>query len=701
MSLDHQRQDVETDKQTLKEGVTLVELWLRKIKRAQDDEEAWRKDAKEAIDIYEAGDKSNPAFNILNSNVDTLLPAVYNSTPVPDVRRRFGDADPIAKQVVDVEERMLSYSVDQYDIDDEFEAVVRDALVSGRGVARVRYRPHTTQGVVGYQEATCERVPWDKFIRGPAASWRKTPWVAFEHDYTREQLLQVSADKGKLVDLGDGGKDSDGDKDVLASGVMKTAKVFEIWDKPKRRVLFIAESFKSEPLAIHDDPMGLQDFFPVLKPIHPQRRVSSMVPVCPYKILKPLIDELDTITKRISKLVKQLKVRGVYWSDLEQDFERVTGLEDGQFIASKNAGAFVSSGGIDKTIWVWPIEPIVKALQQLYVQRNEIKQTIYEVSGLSDIMRGASDPSETLGAQEIKQQWGSIKVQTLQRRVQGAARELFRAKVALFAKHWTDENIRLMTALPATDEQAQIWPQVMQLFRSDGSNFRVDIETDSTIRADLTRNQQTMNNFLTGTAQFATSVGGVVQSMPQYANQTLPVLVEVYTAFARQHKLGKQAEDALDKLSTIAQQLSQQPQEDKPDPAAQKAEAEMQVMQAKAQMEAQTKQADLQSNMQMKQLEMAHAERMAELAERKAMMELQVKQAELDLKRQEMELKAQSMQMDQAAKAREMELKEESQELDREAMYDAREHEAESSAIKLDAMRKSAAAKTNGREARS
>lgn len=76
------------------------------------------------------------------------------------------------------------------------------------------------------------------------------------------------------------------------------------------------------------------------------------------------------------------------------------------------------------------------------------------------------------------------------------ARELFRAKVALYAKHFTDENLSMMTGLPQNQEQQQVWPQVLQVFRSDARSYRIDIETDSTIRADMTRNQEQMNKFL-------------------------------------------------------------------------------------------------------------------------------------------------------------------------------------------------------------
>lgn len=638
---------IQSDKDALEAGTTEAELWLKKIKRAQDDEKRWREEAKEAVAAYEASEDKQPiSFNIFHSNVETLIPALYNSSPVPDVRRRFGDADPIAKQVVDLSERSISYSIDQYDVDDTFVAVIRDAAVTGRGVARVVYSAYKN----GYQETTCERVVWDKFIRGPARSWAKVPWIAFEHDLTKDELAKLNPEKASKLQLGEAGDQSDKDTSKDPAGVLKTRRVYEIWYKKSRSVVFVDD--QKEIWKTGEDPLKLPDFFPVLQPLQPVKRPSSMVPVCQYTVYKPLIDELDVVTKRITKLVKQLKVRGLIDSEMSPDFELLRTADDGQYVAASNAGTFASQGGLEKSIAHWPMDPIVSALQQLYLQRDAIKQTIYEVTGIADILRGATNPNETLGAQQIKQQWGSLRIQRLQNEVARLARELFRAKVALYAAHFTDDNLSMMTGLPLDEEQKQIWPQVLQVFRSDARSFRIDIETDSTIRADMTRNQEQMNQFLAGSAQFAQGMAGLIQ-IPQVGQGALPVMVEVFTSFARKFKLGKQAEDALDKLSQVTQQMAQQPQQEQPNPEAEKAKMEMQFMQQKAQLELQTMQAKTANDAQAMQMKTEHDQRMMQLAEQKAQMEVELKQVELQLKREEMALKAQVAQQDAQIRSQE------------------------------------------------
>jgi hypothetical protein len=65
-----------------------------------------------------------------------------------------------------------------------------------------------------------------------------------------------------------------------------------------------------------------------------------------------------------------------------------------------------------------PIIDFMNALDKLFLAREQCKQAIYEVMGISDIMRGATKASETATAQRIK---GSMGVSRLDDRKQQAA----------------------------------------------------------------------------------------------------------------------------------------------------------------------------------------------------------------------------------------------------------------------------------------
>ena len=334
-------------------------------------------------------------------------------------------------------------------------------------------------------------------------------------------------------------------------------------------------------------------------------------------------DELDQITKRISALVKVLKWRGIRPAQIAE-LDKLAEADDGDLIPSETAAAVLAmgqtGGDMSKAIWLMPIEKLILVIRELVAQREITKQIVFEISGLSDVLRGATDPNETLGAQQLKAQFGSMRTQQRQREVQRFARDLMRIKADIIGGKFSTETLSLVTGiqLPTVEQkqaaqaateaqepppeavqvlQLPTWDEVRQVMGNDAlRSFRVDIESDSTIAADLSKAQQNMSAFVEGLASFFAAIGPGVQS----GDIPKDVATDLLTGFARSFKLGKQAEDALERLG-------QQPQQDGPDPAALKAqveqqaeEAERQADQEKAQAEADLKRAVAAEEMSLK-----------------------------------------------------------------------------------------------------
>ena len=563
----------------------LVALWLDAIALAGKEESDWRDGAADALAAYkgEVKDKARAQrrFNILFSNVETIAPAVYNSVPTPDVRRRFSDDDPVGRTAAQVLERALSSSVDGYGFDPIMRRSVKDTLITGRGVVRVRYEPTMADGALIYERVGCESVYWADFRRGPARTWESVPWVAFRHFLTREELERLNPKIGATIDLDarlQGVEDKDGQPPAQ---IFQRATVWEIWDRERRRVLFIAPAYRDAPLVEADDPLGLADFFPVPCPLYAIDTPDSLVPVEPYRLYKDLADELDRVTRRIASLTAALKWRGAYADPTLGDFlVKFEKLADGEFAPMDNPSAFqAGAGGLEKAFWMMPIEQAAGVLQQLYAAREQIKASIYEVTGISDIVRGASQASETATAQSIKSQWGSLRIQRLQAEVQRFARDLLRLKAEIIAEKFEPQSLMAASGIPVDE-------QVMALLRNDAMRtYRVDIETDSTIQADVARAQQNASGFVAGFGQFMQAVGPAVQA------GALPVEVArtMLQSFARSFKLGRAVEDAIDTIGQSQPQAPGAPQADAQAAAQQQAQQEAAQAQAEAQAEAQMK----------------------------------------------------------------------------------------------------------------
>lgn len=585
----------ESRAEAFKDGASTHAYWTNAIALAGTDEKTWRKNAETAIKIYEADNR--PAFNILFSNTETIKAAVYNSLPVPDIRTRNGDRNEPARKGAALIERAVNYGMDEYDFDDTLRATVHELSLAGRGVGWVEYEPlmrtvqiedDQGQPIVGpdgkpqlppkmgpdgkpmtrdqivWQSAKCRRIPYDKFRHGPADQWGDVPWVARLKGYTRDELRKIPgidpavADKVPL-DMTDG--DPGEDKPTAQRDAFKKAAGWEVWDKDTRQVFIIAPGHSDGPLAVIPDPLALLDFFPCPRPLIAIRKNGSLCPSTPYDIYSKQAEELNTVSERIIALIGILKYRGVRAAEVKE-IEQVTNLDDGEFVASEGALAVLAQQkSLSDAIWVMPIDKIVAVVRELVVQRAEIKQAIYEITGIADIMRGASSPSETYGAQQIKAQWGSLRVQDMQRDIQRFVRDIIRLKSEIIASKYTAETLGVL------NNGEPVAPEVMQILRDDvRRSYTIDIETDSTIRGDLQRSQQNMGMFLQGTAQFAQSIGPLVATPNNPAGVIPPqIALAVYSSFARQFKLGKEVEDLMAQhIEQAAQTGGQAP----PDPEA-------------------------------------------------------------------------------------------------------------------------------------
>ena len=286
-----------------------------------------------------------------------------------------------------------------------------------------------------------------------------------------------------------------------------------------------------------------------------------MTPVCPFVIYKKLADELDLCTKRINKIMKGLKVRALVAGSASKVIDLST-ADDNEIIVDSDLEGLAQIG-LDKAVLWWPVDQAVKVLQQLYAQREEVKAAIYEITGISDIVRGASNANETLGAQEIKTKWGALRIQKMQRMIERQVRDLFSLMAEILTSgKFSEKTLQAMTGIEFTDGMRQLMSQHVL------TSYRVDIESDSTVRADLTHEKAEMSEFLQGTAQYFAAMQPLVQAEPQMAK---PV-AEIYSSFASVYNLGKQAEDALDEMVELAKKA---PQQERPNPEAEKAQAEM------------------------------------------------------------------------------------------------------------------------------
>jgi hypothetical protein len=614
----------------------LGSAWIDKIKQSEKREKDWMKDAEDAECAYLAGQtddisKTVPEWNILHSNVETIVPAIYNSTPNPDIRPRHsttGD-DPMAQAVKDVAnlyERGIAMQIDDNRLDAEMEALAQDVFVAGRGIMRMRFDADVEDIVEQYPDETgqiievptgeqrvinervlYENVAWRDYREGPAKRWRDAPWVAFRHFISEEELERIRDEEMW---------DAQHEKNENAEEQEKDVDVWEIWCRESGKVYFVSEE-KCLVLKVEEDPLGLPGFFPCAQPVQPITATGKRIPVCPYKIYKTQAEELNRISKRIMAILAGIKVRGGVASAAEA-ISQIAQAGDNELIPLADVEGLIASGGIEGAVLWWPIDKAIVVLKELYIAREQIKNSIYEITGISDIIRGHGAASETATAQQIKTEWGSLRIKKMQRLIERQVRDAFVITAEIMSRHFSPEGLFKAAGMPPD-------PQLMQMVQGGLDHYRIDVESDSTVRADTSQKREEMARFLEGTGQFFSVMAPIVAQAPQGAG----VLAELYGAFTAQFNLGKTAEDAITEMVEMARQMSKQPQDN---PQKQAMEMEMQAKQG----EMQLRQVEMQTEAQVKAAEM------------------QLKREEIAFKREELAFKREELAVERAQIAGQM-----------------------------------------------
>lgn len=603
--------------EAITDGQKSVQHWMKEIQAASTHEKKWRERAEKIVKRYRDDDRKDEdnaqsRFNVLFANVEVLKGVTYQKTPVPDVRRRFLDKSPVARQVAQILQRAISYSIETYEFDSVMEAVVLDMLLPGRGVAAIKYVPTfgkqpmmdaMGQPVLGedgkpvfpkvYEEVRCEYFEWDMFRMKPAKRWSKVSWVAFGELYTKDDLKSAfGEEKANRCSLDWKPKDEENTDESL-----KRALVWTVWDKKAKKVRFVSKGYPEAPLLEVDDPLGLEGFYPCPKPVYSIYGTTSMIPVPEFIQYQDQAIELDLITERIDKLVDQLRFRGVQDAS-KSELDKLADAKDGEFIPIENLAAMMEAGGLDKLMLTAPLDTLAKVLLGLYDQRERVLQIIYQITGLSDIVRGASKASETATAQELKGRYANVRIAPRQKAIAKFARDLFRMTAEIIAEKFEPETLKMMTGpdlwmieqkVPNPQNPQQMvtqkvdaTQQIMEMLRNEKlRGFNIDVETDSTIQPDAAEEQKNRIELLTGVSNFITGIAPAVQSgaMPK------DVALEFLTFGVRGFKASPQLEDAIDRIG----EDKQDPQKVQQQAMQQKAQAaEMAVKEAEAQ-EAQAK----------------------------------------------------------------------------------------------------------------
>jgi len=588
--------------------------WIGEIERAHAAHEPWLALARKVVRRYR-GDEAEVSggvrqrrFALLWSNMETLEPAVFARAPVAVVGRRWKDADPVGRVASEVLERALNFSLESTDFLSLMAAVRKDFLLVGRGQAWVRYAPRfavadgeggeaqaapdgqIAEGgepyeVVAWEEAIPDHVAYEDFLTDPARTWAEVRWVARRVFMTRDELAtRFGADLGAQIPL-DHGADGAGGEPDRGGGEDRPAKaaIYEIWDKPSRRAIWISRAWPDAPLDEREDPLRLKDFFPCPAPALGTTAPGSLLPQPDYSYYRGQDADISALTQRIGLLTDALKVVGFYAAGGEQKdrLQDLLASETNTLIPIDSWAAFQDKGGVEGMVAWLPLKMVSDTLQGCVAARQQLIDDVYQLTGIADILRGDVDPAETATATRTKASWGASRVRAKQMELARFARGVLAIMGQIIAARFQPQTLAAMSdvrLLPDPAAKAALqgalaagavapapglaqllaaptWAEVLALLRDDALRaFRIDVETDSTIEPNDGDEKQRRIEFIEAVGAYIARSAPAIQLMPQLT----PVIAQGLLFLVRGFRVGREMEavieQAMDDLAAAAAQ---------------------------------------------------------------------------------------------------------------------------------------------------
>jgi hypothetical protein len=598
--------------------------WLKMIEEAEKTFDRYHTNCDNIDKIYSdleklAGDSGERQMQMFWANIEVLKPSIYARAPVPVVTPKFKSRKSLPRTAADVLERCLLASYDLEDVHQQMLAVRDDLVLGGRGQMWLRYEMDEDSQT---QAVRYEHVERRDFLHDPARKWSEVRWVARRAWLTDEkgkarfpnewQRVQMEARKDSAVDNSEG---------------EKVGEVWEIWHREKGVVVWVAAKQQRDGnvLDIQPPPFNLHRFFPCPKPAYATLKRGTLRPVPDFNYYKDQISEINELTARISALSEGLKLKGFYAAgvgDIAEAIETAMKATDNNAILIPVPN-WAALGGVaikDSIAWL-PIVDVATTIKELIILRQQLITDVYQITGISDIMRGSTDAGETLGAQQLKSQYGNVRIRDRQEALINLALEVTEIAAEIMAENFAPETLKTLSQIEDVPTQADIqqqimgiqqqvmqaqqnpqimamaqqnpqqaqqllmqaqqqiqtlqntvtWEAVVQLLQDQKTRpFVLDIETNSTIQPDEQADKMARTEALTAIGGFLGQALPLVQAAPESG----PFVAETLKWVASGFRMGRGMETSIDEFSDKIAQIAKQPKPPAPEQIKAQAEAE-------------------------------------------------------------------------------------------------------------------------------
>lgn len=553
--------------------------WLSKARGYYDDYE------KE--DLANEGKQNDTSSNsVFYSNVEILKPASYSATPNAQIMRRKTNSKQVYKDASEILQQGCAYFIDEANFDYALNQAVQDRLIVGRGTVWLDYLEeensyfdNVSQTTVNdnKQDIRFDYVHYEDFGHTVVEKWEQVGQV-WRTIYLNKKDFKASFPGAPYDDALFSHKSKNDDD---SSNMSNRAAVIELWCKETRAQYYFckANSDKKDDVDFLKVNRGFREysgFFPCPMPLYGNLKNKSLIPKPDYDHYQPLVKKIESIDCQIDDLLSDIKVRGIFENSLKGIKEMLEGKNN--FTGVDTLKAITENGGVQNLIQMYDFSPSIAALNVLYQARQFWEQKIHDITGISDIVRGVSDPNETAKAQHFKGQYAGQRLSVRQKAVQIFCRDLIVILAETLALYFSEKNLYEISEIIdlQTNDKNEASLRFMEAYKvlnNEGAvTYNINVETDSTIVAN--KEYQIAQR-----SEVIKTLQGLLGLSAQGGPQIVPMLGSLAKFMLAPYPQARALEGDIDKAITMAEKKMQEPP--KPDPKVEANKAKQNIEQQK------------------------------------------------------------------------------------------------------------------------
>lgn len=413
-----------------------------------------------------------------------------------------------------------------------------------------------------------------------ARRWNKVTRLAFESSYSYREFKKKFGDVGLA-------KICKSDVDDHKDG--KPIITFEYHDKFLREVRWFAETSEdffqpTEMANINDleevdepesekrteeadgnldnsDLYGLTGFFPCSAPLIINQSTDEFWPTPEYFQIMDITDDVNSIVTRMILLTKAIRCRFFFDASFPilQQLVSETGEGGGIGVPDLERILINNKGNLSTLVAYLPVDQMIEGLKNMYEAFQQRLEMFYNITGISDLIRGQTPQDgtqKTNGEKQLEAKFAVNRFEPYQRKVQEWIKDNYQLLMELALKMFSDQSLdEYITPQTLDKEDQQRYVAALELLRNNKRRrFRVDFETDSTIAINEQWKKKQAIELANTLTKALESTANIAEQHPELAATELKVLKHMIGEFSD----GKLFIDEIqDSIEEVIQKVSQ------------------------------------------------------------------------------------------------------------------------------------------------